>query len=101
MLAMTDTDKRSYAEIQSVWSDQYEFKIQMAGIFNGDEQIIRGDMASEKFMIFWLNDDVISGVLAVNQPKQMRPSQNLIKNKSKVDKEQLADETTNLKKIAV
>lgn len=101
MLAMTDTDKRSYAEIQSVWSDQFEFKIQMAGIFNGDEQIIRGDMASEKFMIFWLNDDVISGVLAVNQPKHMRPAQNLIKNKSKVDKEQLADETTNLKKIAL
>jgi len=101
MLADIEVDKKIYEEIQSVWSDQYEFKIQMAGILEGAEQIIRGDMASNKFMIFWLDNDMVCGVLAVNQAKNMRPAQNLIKNKMRVNKVLLADETVNLKKASL
>lgn len=101
MLASKDAEKKPYTEIQSVWSDQYEFKIQMAGILEGAQEIVRGDMASDQFMIFWLNNDIVTGVLAVNQAKNMRPAQNLIKNKSKVDVALMADDTVNLKKVAI
>lgn len=57
-------------------------------------------MASGQFMIFWLNDDVVVGVLTVNQAKNMRICQNLIKSKTKVDIALLADSDTNLKKVA-
>lgn len=90
----------AYGDIQSVWSDQYEFKLQIAGILEGNQQIVRGDMASGQFMIFWLNDDVVVGVLTVNQAKNMRICQNLIKSKTKVDIALLADSDTNLKKVA-
>jgi 3-phenylpropionate/trans-cinnamate dioxygenase ferredoxin reductase component len=93
--------REAYCEIQSVWSDQYDLKIQMAGILDGDQEILRGDMDSGKFMLFWVSNSVIVGVLAVNQAKFMRPIQNLIKDKTRVNVEMLSDPDANLKKIAL
>jgi 3-phenylpropionate/trans-cinnamate dioxygenase ferredoxin reductase component len=88
----------SYADIQSVWTDQYEFKLQMAGILAGEQEVMRGDMSSGSFMIFYLDEGTVVGVLGVNQPKQMRIAQNIIKSRAQADVDMLADSDANLKK---
>ena len=90
-----------YREIQSGWTDQYDFKLQIAGVFDGDQQILRGDRNSDSFMIFQLREGRVVGLLGVNQAKFMRLGQNLIKSKATVDTAVLSDPAGNLKKAAV
>lgn len=93
-------DQEPYTEIQSVWTDQFEFKLQIAGVLEGDREVLRGDMNSDSFMIFFLDKNRVIGVLGVNQAKFMRIGQNLIKSKAEVDVDALADVSNNLKRIA-
>ncbi len=90
-----------YREIQSGWTDQYDFKLQVAGVFDGDQQILRGDWNSGSFMIFQLREGRVVGLLGVNQAKFMRLGQNLIKSKATVDTAVLSDPAGNLKKAAI
>ncbi|MFA5633119.1 MAG: FAD-dependent oxidoreductase [Porticoccaceae bacterium] len=88
----------AYGDIQSVWSDQYDFKLQTSGVLEGDQVVLRGDMSADNFMIFYLQDGVVRGVLGVNSAKFMRLAQNMIKAKAPVDVAVLADPAANLKK---
>jgi NADPH-dependent 2,4-dienoyl-CoA reductase/sulfur reductase-like enzyme len=87
-----------YAEIQSVWTDQYDFKLQVAGVLEGDQEVTRGDMGSGNFMSFYLREGSVVGVLGVNQAKFMRVGHNFIKSGARVDTAVLADPESNLKK---
>ena len=50
-------DEKTYAAIPWFWSDQYELKLQMVGFSaDGDTQVLRGDMASNQFAVFYLKD---------------------------------------------
>ncbi len=94
-------EKKPYTGIQSLWTDQYNFKLQLAGVISGDQEVIRGDMDSGNFMIFYLRKGVVVGVLGVNQPKLMRMTQNVIKSGSQVDVAILADSKANIKKAVL
>ena len=42
--------REPYAEVPWFWSDQYDLKLQMTGLYRpGDSIVIRGDMAARKF----------------------------------------------------
>ncbi len=56
-----------YAEVPWFWSDQYDLKLQIAGISApGDEVVVRGDPATRKFAVFYLRDGHVAAVDAVN-----------------------------------
>jgi len=93
-------EETAYVDIQSVWTDQYDFRLQVAGVLNGDREVLRGDMGADEFMVFYLRDGAVVGVLGVNQPKPMRIARNLIKSRARVDVDVLADSDANLKKAA-
>jgi 3-phenylpropionate/trans-cinnamate dioxygenase ferredoxin reductase component len=52
------------------WSDQYDLKLQTAGIVSAghDEEVVRGDPASGRFAVFYLRKGSIAAVDAVNAP---------------------------------
>lgn len=51
------------------WSDQYEIKLQTAGLATGyDQLVIRGEPASGQFAIFYLQEGRLIAVDAVNRP---------------------------------
>jgi len=93
--------REPYHEIQTMWSDQYDFKLQIAGALEGDQSVNRGDRDSGHFMVFYLRDQAIVGALGVNQSKYMRIVQNLIKDRSRVDPAVLADPDANLKQAVL
>ncbi|MFT7651902.1 MAG: 3-phenylpropionate/trans-cinnamate dioxygenase ferredoxin reductase subunit [Limisphaerales bacterium] len=87
---------KTYASIPWFWSDQYELKLQMVGFSaDGDSQIVRGDMASNQFAVFYLKGDVVVAADAVNSPKEFMICKQLI-NKS-IDTTILADADADLK----
>ncbi len=90
--------REAYAEIQTMWTDQYDFKLQFAGALEGERQVDRGDRDSGRFMVFYLDGDTVTGVLGVNQAKFMRLAQNMIRSRGRVDPEILRDHSANLRK---
>lgn len=83
------------------WSDQYDLKLQIAGIpFECDEIITRGDPASGKFALFHLREGVIRAVEAVNAPPEFMAGKQLIGRKTPVSREKLADTTISMKEVA-
>lgn len=72
-------DDKTYAAIPWFWSDQYELKLQMVGFSaDGDAQVLRGDMASNQFAIFYLKDGKVVAADAVNSPKEFMLCKQLV-----------------------
>jgi 3-phenylpropionate/trans-cinnamate dioxygenase ferredoxin reductase subunit len=56
-----------YTAVPWFWSDQYDLKLQIAGLSRGhDEHVVRGDPATERFSVLYYRNRVLVGVDAVN-----------------------------------
>jgi len=88
-------------EVPWNWSDQYDLKLQIAGLpFDADKILIRGDPASGKFAIFHLKGDLIQSVEAVNAPPEYMMGRQLIGNRKPVNLDKLADPSISMKEVA-
>jgi 3-phenylpropionate/trans-cinnamate dioxygenase ferredoxin reductase subunit len=88
-------------EVTWNWSDQYDVKLQLAGLpFDVDQVLVRGDPASAKFAVFHLNGDVIQAVEAVNAPAEFMAGRQLIASRRPIIREKLADPTVSMKEVA-
>ena len=88
------------AEVPWFWSDQFDLKLQMAGLaFDADRQIVRGDPGGESFAVFHLKGDIIRCVEAVNAPPEFMGGRLLIAKQAPVDAEKLADLTVSMKAV--
>tara|TARA_R110000824_G_scaffold118960_14_gene272145 strand:- start:272709 stop:273947 length:1239 start_codon:yes stop_codon:yes gene_type:complete len=99
--AMLGKDK-PYNQVPWFWSDQYDLKLQIAGLSAGYTQAVtRGDPSTDKsFAVFYLKDGVLIAVDAVNRPPEFMMSKMLIAQKAKLDPARLADESINMKEVA-
>ena len=89
---------KSYASIPWFWSDQYEHKLQMVGFSkDSDQSVVRGDMESKSFTVFYLKDDSIIAADSVNNPKEFMASKQLVGKKA--SPEALADTSIELKTL--
>jgi NADPH-dependent 2,4-dienoyl-CoA reductase/sulfur reductase-like enzyme len=61
----------AYDPVPWFWSDQYDRKIQLAGLAAGaDEmQVVDGSLAERRFAAIYRAGDRIVGVLAMNRPR--------------------------------
>jgi 3-phenylpropionate/trans-cinnamate dioxygenase ferredoxin reductase subunit len=88
-------------EVTWNWSDQYDVKLQMAGIaFDSDDLVVRGDPAAAKFAVFHLKGPVIRAVEAVNAPAEFMAARQLIGSQKPIDRSKLADPTVSMKEVA-
>ena len=91
----------AYAQVPWFWSDQYDLKLQIAGISTGyDQAIVRGDPASRAFSCAYLRGGRLIAVDAVNRPRDFMQSKALIAAHTTIAPEQLADAEVPLKEFA-
>jgi len=82
------------------WSDQYDLKLQTAGMFNGYEQVVvRDNREANKMAVFYLKDQRLLACDAINSPAEFMVSRKLIANKTKLNVELLADPEVALKTL--
>lgn len=82
------------------WSDQYDLKLQMAGISEGyDEVVIRGSTEGASFIAFYLKDGQVIAADAINRPAEYMASKRLIAARLKASAQNLADESAPLKSL--
>ena len=90
-----------YDEVPWFWSDQYDLKLQIAGLAKpGDRIVLRGDPAARKFAVFHLRDGAVAAVEAVNAAPEYLIGRKLIADGAPVAPERLADTAIPMKNIA-
>ena len=88
-------------EVPWFWSDQYDFKLQIAGLpFDADRQVVRGDPATGSFAVFHLAGDRVVCVEAVNAPPEFMAGKQLIGKRTPVALDKLGDPTVSMKAVA-
>ena len=88
-------------EVTWNWSDQYDIKLQLAGMtFDSDEILVRGDPATAKFAVFHLKGPVVRAVEAVNAPAEFMAARQLIGSQKPIDRSKLANPTISMKEVA-
>lgn len=80
------------------WSDQYDLKLQMAGLSQGHEQaVVRGDSRQGRsFSVFYLAAGRVQAVDCVNRPKDFMLGKKLIAAAAEISPDALADESSDL-----
>ena len=88
-------------EVPWFWSDQYDLKLQIAGVpFDADEIIVRGRIDQAKFALFHMQGERILAVEAVNAPPEFMAGRLLIGQGKPVDRSRLADPGVSMKDVA-
>lgn len=80
------------------WSDQYDLKLQMAGLSQGFEQaVVRGDSRQGRsFSVFYLAGGRLRAVDCVNRPKDFMLGKKLIAAAAEIPPGALADDSSDL-----
>ncbi len=86
----------AYDAVPWFWSDQYQVKLQMAGLSSGfDEEVCRGDPGDADgtgFALFYLQDSRVIAVECVGRPKEFMAGKQLVKSGQQIPAASLADE---------
>ncbi len=87
----------AYAQVPWFWSDQYDLKLQIAGISTGyDRVVLRGDPAERKFAAYYLRDSRLIAVDAINSPKDFLLGKRLVAQRATVSPQRIEDTTADL-----
>jgi 3-phenylpropionate/trans-cinnamate dioxygenase ferredoxin reductase subunit len=90
-----------YDEVHWFWSDQFDANIQYAGFHTAwDRIVVRGTLASRKFLAFYLTEGRVESVVAINQGRDMRRTFPIIKARVAVDPARLEDPNVDLRTLA-
>jgi 3-phenylpropionate/trans-cinnamate dioxygenase ferredoxin reductase subunit len=90
----------AHDEVHWFWSDQYDVSLQYAGYHTSAEQIIvRGSLASDSFLVCYVNGGRIDAALAFNRGKDLRRVMPLIKSRRVVALDRLRDETVDVRSL--
>ncbi|RJF91700.1 NAD(P)/FAD-dependent oxidoreductase [Noviherbaspirillum saxi] len=92
---------QAYASVPWFWSDQYDVKLQMAGLSQGyDLAITRGSPASKSFTTFYLQNGIVISADCVNRAPEFMLVKKLVASRRPIDPALLADESVTLKSLA-
>lgn len=92
---------KRYHALPWFWSDQYDIKLQIAGLSEGfDQVVVRGDMTSGRsFAAFYLREEKVLAIDCINRPQEFMLGKRLITRKVKVDQSKLADTNIPIKEL--
>ena len=91
----------SYTQVPWFWSDQYDIKLQIAGLSQGyDAVVVRGEPAKRSFSCLYIRDGVLIACDAINAPRDFVQSKSLIAARQKIAPERLADSSLPLGNLA-
>lgn len=90
-----------YQALPWFWSDQFNIKLQIAGLSQGFDQVVyRGDHNSgESFSAFYYSNGELIAVDAINRPKDFMLGKKALSNKVSPDPRIVADESNDIRKV--
>jgi 3-phenylpropionate/trans-cinnamate dioxygenase ferredoxin reductase subunit len=84
------------------WSDQYDLRLQIAGIpFDAERIVVRGDIAAGKFALFHLKaDGTVQAVEAVNASAEFMGGRRIVQRRLRLDPARIADPAVTMQALA-
>jgi 3-phenylpropionate/trans-cinnamate dioxygenase ferredoxin reductase subunit len=90
--------KAGYTSVPWFWSDQYDLKLQIAGLSQGcDSKVVRGIQDDHRFSVCHFKDNRLRAVECVNDQKTFMQGKKLIEANSKITPEAMENNQTILK----
>ena len=93
---------RPAAEVPWFWSDQYDLRLQIAGIpFDATQIVVRGDVAAGKFALFHLAEDgTVQAVEAVNSPPEFMGGHRIVQRRKQLTADRIMDLSVTMQELA-
>jgi len=93
--------QKEYNALPWFWSDQYDLKLQIAGLSQGyDQVVIRGGiLTGRSFAAFYFLEGQLISAECVNRPKEFMLSKKIIAEKLYIKPERLSDESIEVKEL--
>lgn len=89
-----------YCAVPWFWSDQYNLKLQIAGLYRGSEEFVfRGDVRSQKFSVFGMHQKKVVSAFSINSPADHMMARKLIAEEMDVEVSHLEDAGFKLKTL--
>jgi 3-phenylpropionate/trans-cinnamate dioxygenase ferredoxin reductase component len=89
-----------YRALPWFWTDQFDIKLQMAGISQGHDRIVtRGNRESRKLSVFYFRENQLVAIDSINRPLDHTIGRKLLASGIPLTPEQAADESVDLKKL--
>ncbi len=83
---------RPFTDVPWFWSDQYDLKLQIAGLAQAyDDVVLRGDAAARRFAAYYLEAGRVVAVDAVNSPREFMNAKKLIAAGAELTPAQIGD----------
>ncbi|MFZ1741652.1 MAG: FAD-dependent oxidoreductase [Pontixanthobacter sp.] len=93
-------DKQPYHAFPWFWSNQYDLKLQTAGLsIDHDATVLRGNVAERKFSVIYLKEGRVIALDCVNNTKDYVQGRKLVEARAVIDPTLLADAETPLKTL--
>lgn len=90
-----------YADLPWFWSDQYDVKLQTAGLaIDYDEIVVRGSSSASPFSVCYLRNGTLVAIDCINSIKDFMAAKKLIASQAAPDRARLADPSIALKDLA-
>ncbi|WP_207004658.1 NAD(P)/FAD-dependent oxidoreductase [Trinickia mobilis] len=90
-----------YRALPWFWSDQYDLKLQMAGVHTGfTEFVLRGAVEDRKFSLFYFRGVKLIAVDSINRPQDHMLARKLLTNGAQPTPQQVSDPDFDLKALA-
>lgn len=84
--------ERPYQAVPWFWSDQYDVKLQIAGLSDGyDDVVVRGSRESRSFAVFYLQERRVIAVDAVNCSRDFAVARKMVADRATVDPSRVAN----------
>ena len=96
---MLGKETAPYGETPWIWSDHYEFNIQVTGSPEAEQVVMREDLAAHRITAFHLKGGKVVGATTINDSRNKASVKKLIEKGAIVATEALADLTVDLKKL--
>lgn len=93
-------NSKPYNQVPWFWSDQYDLKLQIAGLTSGyDHSVVRGEPQSRSFSVFYLREGRLIASDNVNSPQNFMATRKLLAEGVSPSPAQLADPGFALKSL--
>lgn len=93
-------DKQAYDALPWFWSNQYDLRLQTAGLSLGhDAEVIRGSVEDRSFSVVYLREGRVVALDCVNRTRDYAQGRKLVEARAQIAPELLADAETNLKDL--
>jgi 3-phenylpropionate/trans-cinnamate dioxygenase ferredoxin reductase subunit len=90
----------NYRAVPWFWTDQFDIKLQMAGLSAGGSQVAtRGEIESRKFSVFYFRDGRLAAVDSINRPADHIAARKLLGAGTGITPDQAADLSLDLKSL--